>query len=63
MIRFILQYRLQNHEYQNELIEHYTLDIEVPELEQNLLSGGYEDGHEINVLTGAEVIKSKDGNK
>jgi hypothetical protein len=60
MLRFILKRTYHNEIVEEHLVEHKTLDIDVPNLEKILLSGGSgEGGYDYTVLLGIEVIKGE----
>jgi len=59
MIRFILQTSYRYEASGMEGQDFHTLDLEVPELEKQLTSGGFgETGYQRTELRGAEVIRS-----
>ena len=59
MIRFFLN--TQRREADSFWQEHTTVDIEVPQLQALLESGGFgETGHEITTLIGAQIIPNQD---
>lgn len=61
MLRFILK-RSDCHSFTHELFEtHYTIDVDVPEIESALSRGGQGDGYEIHQLIGVEIITAEKG--
>ena len=61
MIRFIVQ----NQHYDGNLgggwIDYYTMDLEVPELEEALTRGGHgEMGFDRHILVGVEILGNKE---
>ena len=59
MLRFIIKCKERCGAIGLESTRHYTIDCDVPELEQALRKGGFgDDSYEINELVGVEVIDS-----
>ena len=61
MLRFIIKMSAC-HSFTHELFETlYTVDVDVPEIEAALTSGGQGDGYEIHKLIGVEIITAEKG--
>jgi hypothetical protein len=57
MLRFIIKRDTFDETNHMRRERHYTLDLDVPELEQELTRGGYgESGHDISGLMAVEVL-------
>lgn len=60
MIRFILRREVFYEINQMRSTSHYTIDIDVPELEDRLTDGGFgESGHDLTSLVAVEVLAPK----
>lgn len=60
MLRFILKNSYKDSCNGAEVENFFTMDFEVPELEQQLRRGGFgENGYQFNQLVGVEVLKEK----
>lgn len=58
MLRFILTRRQQDHGFGTEFKYYFTLDIDVPELEEALTRGGSDETrYDESTLIGVEVLQ------
>ena len=63
MLRFILKQRVKNDISGVEFERLYTIDVDVPEVERALDSGGYgENGYDRTDLVGVEILRKENEN-
>ncbi len=60
MLRFIVKRRVVDHIGETNDVFHRTIDVELPELENILTSGGFgENGSDHSELVGVEIIEEQ----